>query len=120
MINKLKQLAKTLEGDLFFDKMIKTLYATDASSYREFPLAVAIPKTQQDIAKLIQFASTHQTSLIPRTAGTSLAGQVVGSGIVVDVSGSVITIGSVYGTRCFNITYNVVAVNVFGHGRRKG
>ncbi len=86
MINKLKQLAKTLEGDLFFDKMIKTLYATDASSYREFPLAVAIPKTQQDIAKLIQFASTHQTSLIPRTAGTSLAGQVVGSGIVVDVS----------------------------------
>ena len=63
-----------------------TLYATDASSYREFPLAVAIPKTQQDIAKLIQFASTHQTSLIPRTAGTSLAGQVVGSGIVVDVS----------------------------------
>jgi FAD/FMN-containing dehydrogenase/Fe-S oxidoreductase len=86
MKEQLKQLAKTLEGDLFFDKMIRTLYATDASSYREFPLAVAIPKTKEDISKLIRFASTNQTSLIPRTAGTSLAGQVVGNGIIVDVS----------------------------------
>ena len=86
MKEQLKQLAKTLEGDLFFDKMIRTLYATDASSYRELPLAVAIPKTKEDISKLIRFASTHQTSLIPRTAGTSLAGQVVGNGIIVDVS----------------------------------
>jgi FAD/FMN-containing dehydrogenase/ferredoxin len=86
MKEQLKQLAKTLEGDLFFDKMIRTLYATDASSYRELPLAVAIPKTKEDISKLIRFASTNQTSLIPRTAGTSLAGQVVGNGIIVDVS----------------------------------
>ena len=86
MKEQLKQLAKQLEGDLFFDKMIRTLYATDASSYRELPLAVAIPKTKEDISKLIRFASTHQTSLIPRTAGTSLAGQVVGNGIIVDVS----------------------------------
>ena len=86
MKENLKQLAKQLEGDLFFDKMIRTLYATDASSYRELPLAVAIPKTKQDISKLIAFTSTHQTSLIPRTAGTSLAGQVVGNGIIVDVS----------------------------------
>ncbi len=86
MKDKLKQLAKTLEGDLFYDKMIRTLYATDASSYRELPLAVAIPKTKQDISKLIAFATSHQTSLIPRTAGTSLAGQVVGNGIIVDVS----------------------------------
>jgi FAD/FMN-containing dehydrogenase len=86
MKEQLKQLAKQLEGDLFFDKMIRTLYATDASSYRELPLAVAIPKTKEDSSKLIHFASTHQTSLIPRTAGTSLAGQVVGNGIIVDVS----------------------------------
>jgi FAD/FMN-containing dehydrogenase/Fe-S oxidoreductase len=86
MKEQLKKLAKELEGDLFFDKMIRTLYATDASSYREMPLAVAIPKTKQDISKLIVFAATHSTSLIPRTAGTSLAGQVVGNGIIVDVS----------------------------------
>jgi FAD/FMN-containing dehydrogenase len=86
MQQQLKALSKVLEGDLFFDKMMKTLYATDASSYREMPLAVAIPKTKEDISLLIQFATDHRSSLIPRTAGTSLAGQVVGNGIIVDVS----------------------------------
>ena len=75
-----------MEGELYFDTTIRTLYATDASAYREFPLAVAIPKTYHDIRKLIAFANKENTSLIPRTAGTSLAGQVVGKGIVVDVS----------------------------------
>ena len=50
------------------------------------PQAVAIPKTDEDIKKLIRFAIENNSSLIPRTAGTSLAGQVVGNGIVVDVS----------------------------------
>ena len=86
MTDKLKRLAGNLEGELFFDKTMRTLYATDASAYRELPLAVAIPKTEKDIELLIQFALAENTSLIPRTAGTSLAGQVVGNGIVVDVS----------------------------------
>ncbi len=86
MKQHLQKLASTLQGDLFFDKTMRTLYATDASSYRELPLAVAIPKTKQDLILLIHFALEHNTSLIPRTAGTSLAGQVVGSGIIVDVS----------------------------------
>jgi FAD/FMN-containing dehydrogenase/Fe-S oxidoreductase len=86
MNNSLQQLAKDLEGDLYFDKTMRVLYATDASAYREMPLAVAIPRNVDDIKKLINFAHTHKTSLIPRTAGTSLAGQVVGDGIVVDVS----------------------------------
>lgn len=64
---------------------MRTLYATDASAYREMPMAVAIPKTENDLKLLIQFAGTHRVGLIPRTAGTSLAGQVVGNGIVVDV-----------------------------------
>jgi FAD/FMN-containing dehydrogenase/Fe-S oxidoreductase len=86
MKEKLKQLATQLEGDFFDDITMRTLYATDASAYREMPLAVAIPKTTDDIKKLIAFARQEKTSLIPRTAGTSLAGQVVGSGIIVDVS----------------------------------
>jgi len=86
MTEALKQLGKQLEGDLFFDITMRTLYATDASAYREMPLAVAIPKTTDDIKKLIAFTLQNKTSLIPRTAGTSLAGQVVGNGIVVDVS----------------------------------
>ncbi|UJP63339.1 FAD-binding and (Fe-S)-binding domain-containing protein [Mongoliitalea daihaiensis] len=82
----LQALASSLEGELKFDSLSKTLYATDASVYREIPLAVAFPKSEKDIQLLIAFAKKHQTSLIPRTAGTSLAGQCVGNGIVVDVS----------------------------------
>lgn len=82
----MQALASSLEGELKFDSLSKTLYATDASVYREIPLAVAFPKSEKDIQLLIAFAKKHQTSLIPRTAGTSLAGQCVGNGIVVDVS----------------------------------
>ncbi len=80
------QLRTRLTGDLFTDDTHQILYATDASAYREMPTAVAVPKTVDDLKTLIAFAREHRQSLIPRTAGTSLAGQVVGSGIVVDVS----------------------------------
>src|SRR3954464_5476464 len=82
----LHTLKNTLEGKLYFDKVMRTLYATDASVYREFPLAVAMPATKEDIKKLILYASEHKESIIPRAAGTSLAGQVVGKGIIVDIS----------------------------------
>jgi FAD/FMN-containing dehydrogenase/Fe-S oxidoreductase len=86
MTDQLKQLARELEGDLHLDNTMRILYATDASAYREMPLAVAIPRSIEDIKKLIAFARKHKVGLIPRTAGTSLAGQVVGNGIIVDVS----------------------------------
>lgn len=84
--NQLSSLSQQLEGDLYYDNTMRTLYATDASAYREMPLAVAIPKSVADIKALISFAAVNGISLIPRTAGTSLAGQVVGNGLVVDVS----------------------------------
>lgn len=87
MNNKiLFQLASDIEGDLQVDTLTKALYATDASVYRKTPLGVAFPKSTEDIKKLIRFANEHKIGLIPRTAGTSLAGQCVGDGIVVDVS----------------------------------
>ena len=75
MEDRLRRLASTLEGELHFDRKMRVLYATDASAYRELPLAVAIPKTEEDLKKLILFAREERTSLIPRTAGTSLAGR---------------------------------------------
>src|ERR1700754_1486969 len=86
LYEKLNTLAPALEGELHTDETTRILYATDASAYREMPLAVAVPRSIADLKKLIAFARENQTSLIPRTAGTSLAGQVVGKGIVVDVS----------------------------------
>ncbi|MEL6944722.1 MAG: FAD-binding oxidoreductase, partial [Bacteroidota bacterium] len=85
-VSDLESLAQELEGEFFYDEMIKTLYATDASVYRELPLAVGIPKNESDLEKLIRFSIKYSTALIPRGAGTSLAGQVVGNAIVVDVS----------------------------------
>ncbi len=82
----LSALGLTLQGSLHTDSVMKTLYATDASAYREMPLGVAIPETKEDLEKIIRFADKHSVALIPRTAGTSLAGQVVGNGLVVDVS----------------------------------
>lgn len=82
----LRKLQDVLEGPLHTDELTRALYATDASVYRKLPLAVVFPKTTADITRLIDYANTHKIGLIPRTAGTSLAGQCVGDGIVVDVS----------------------------------
>jgi FAD/FMN-containing dehydrogenase/Fe-S oxidoreductase len=86
MKEKIRELAKVFDGELYDDNKTRILYATDASAFREMPLAVALPRTISDIKKLISFAHRENISLIPRTAGTSLAGQVVGKGIIVDVS----------------------------------
>jgi len=82
----LADLTARLQGDVLTDEVSRRLYATDASAYRELPLAVVVPRSDADLRTLIRFATEQRTSLIPRTAGTSLAGQVVGSGIVVDLS----------------------------------
>jgi FAD/FMN-containing dehydrogenase/Fe-S oxidoreductase len=80
------ELKNSLDGDVFTDQAQKVIYATDASSYREIPQAVTRPKNKGDIRKIIAFARNIDSSVIPRAGGTSLAGQVVGSGIVVDIS----------------------------------
>lgn len=67
------------------DSIHKIAYSTDASAYREVPYGVAYPETVADIQVLIAEAKRLNTHLIPRAAGTSIAGQVVGSGIVVDI-----------------------------------
>ncbi|MBM3421443.1 MAG: FAD-binding oxidoreductase, partial [Bacteroidetes bacterium] len=80
------ELSNSLEGELFSDEVTRVAYSTDASVYREKPLAVAYPSGPGDIKKLIQFCREHKTGLTVRAAGTSLAGQVVGSGIIADIS----------------------------------
>ena len=86
MIIPFETLAAKLKGTLHSDKLTRTLYATDASVYKEMPDAVAYPKDESDIVSIVHFANAYSLPIIPRTAGTSLAGQCVGRGIVVDVS----------------------------------
>jgi FAD/FMN-containing dehydrogenase/Fe-S oxidoreductase len=85
------QLKSSLSGEIYFnnsplDESIKRIYATDASEYQEKPQAVIIPKSVSDIVQTIHFAQANKITIIPRAAGTSLAGQVVGNGIIVDIS----------------------------------
>jgi FAD/FMN-containing dehydrogenase/Fe-S oxidoreductase len=94
-------LKQSLEGDVFTDQVQKVIYATDASSYREIPQAVTRPKNKDDIRKIIGFARQNGTSVIPRAGGTSLAGQVVGSGIVVDISKYLNKIGELNIEECW-------------------
>ena len=84
-IDELRRLAGRLEGELRFDRAMRLLYATDASEYQEQPVAVALPKSEADLRHLLAFAAGRGIGLISRAAGTSLAGQVVGGGIVVDL-----------------------------------
>ena len=86
MKEQLAYFKSIFEGEFYFSKLHQYLYATDASVYRKLPLAVAFPKNSNAIKQLIDFAIKHHTSLVPRAAGTSLAGQCVGNGIIVDVS----------------------------------
>lgn len=83
IFNVLKQ---ELKGAFFTDESMRRIYATDASAYRELPAAVACPRNDEEVALLVRAALEYGFALIPRTAGTSLAGQVVGSGVVVDLS----------------------------------
>jgi len=91
LISFFEKLSTSFNGELFFDNSTiheaqKLVYSTDASVYQEKPLAVAVPKNEEDIKNLIAFANEYHLTLIPRAAGTSLAGQVVGNGIIVDIS----------------------------------
>ncbi|MBO4905639.1 MAG: FAD-binding protein [Bacteroidaceae bacterium] len=71
---------------LYTDSLHKIAYATDASVYREIPFGVAYPETENDVRTLMKLAREKGVDLIPRAGGTSIAGQVVGSGIVADIS----------------------------------
>lgn len=82
----LSNLQKDLKGEVLMDDLSRVLYATDASIYQEMPTAVVTPKTEEDLVKIVDFCQNETIPLIPRAAGTSLAGQVVGQGIICDTS----------------------------------
>lgn len=72
--------------EILTDKLHRIAYATDASAYREMPIGVAYCESEEDLANLINWTKENHTHIIPRAGGTSIAGQVVGSGLVVDIS----------------------------------
>jgi len=80
------RLERLIEGEVRFGRHDRMLYATDASIYQVEPIGVAIPRTRDDLLRIVEFARDHQLALLPRGGGTSLAGQCVNEALVVDAS----------------------------------
>jgi FAD/FMN-containing dehydrogenase/Fe-S oxidoreductase len=74
------------KGELHFDELTRALYSTDASIFQVQPLGVAVPRDEEDVQELVRYAMLHQLPLVPRGAGTGLAGEALGAGLVVDLS----------------------------------
>src|SRR6185312_11912151 len=79
-------LRNTFRGRLAFDGLVRGLYATDASPFQVTPLGVAFPLDAEDLSVLVRYCSEHGIALIPRGAGTGVAGESLGPGLVVDLS----------------------------------
>lgn len=73
-----------IKGEVYSDHLHRTLYATDASMYQILPDIVAVPVDADDLADILQYAKEHKLPILPRGSATSLAGQTVNRGIVID------------------------------------
>ena len=77
---------KNIKGEVLSDDYSLGMYSTDASFYQIRPLAVVLPMDDADVKKIVAVAHSHKLKILPRGGGTSLAGQTVGEGIVIDFS----------------------------------
>ncbi|MDE0630861.1 MAG: FAD-binding protein [Caldilineaceae bacterium] len=80
------ELEQVVEGEVRFDGYSRMLYSTDASQYQIQPLGVVIPRSEDDVQAAVELAARRAVPLLPRGGGSSLAGQCVGPGLVIDMT----------------------------------
>src|SRR2546423_350261 len=90
-----RYLRRHVAGEVRFDDMSRRLYATDASHYQVQPLGVVIPRTPDDLSVTVQIAAELGVPITARGGGTSLSGQSIGPGVVIDCSKYLNRIGEV-------------------------
>jgi FAD/FMN-containing dehydrogenase/Fe-S oxidoreductase len=81
-----QDLERAFDGETGFDAYTRHLFSRDASMYSILPLGVAFPRHADDVAAAVALAGEYGVSVVPRGGGTSLAGQTVGPGLVLDLS----------------------------------
>jgi FAD/FMN-containing dehydrogenase/Fe-S oxidoreductase len=81
-----RRLRAQTEGEVYFDRATRGMYATDASIYQMMPLGVVVPRTPADVEAALAIAREHGVPVTPRGGGTSQCGQTVNHGLIVDVS----------------------------------
>lgn len=79
-------LQKAVRGEVLFDDLTRHLYATDASDFSKMPLGVLLPRDTDDIQAAMEISANHGVPIIPRGGGSSLSGQTVGTGLIMDLS----------------------------------
>jgi FAD/FMN-containing dehydrogenase/Fe-S oxidoreductase len=79
-------LRRSLRGDVHFDAMTRSVFATDSSNYRQIPLGVVFPVDEEDVGQILAICKRHHAPVLGRGAGTSLAGQACNVAVVVDMS----------------------------------
>ena len=79
-------LERHISGEVRFDRVSRALYATDASVYQIEPLGVVVPRSAEDVTRVVEIAARHGVSITARGGGTSQAGQAIGTGIQLDTS----------------------------------
>ena len=80
------ELTTALSGDIRFDAVSKALYSTDASVYQIEPIGVALPRSRDDLRRIVQICARTGCPITMRGGGTSQAGQAIGAGLIVDTS----------------------------------
>src|SRR6185369_2150384 len=80
----LYELHKHFTGDIRTDLASRVLYSTDASIYQIEPTGVVLPRTQEDLIAAVELAAKYKIPVLPRGAGTSLAGQAIGNALILD------------------------------------
>jgi FAD/FMN-containing dehydrogenase/Fe-S oxidoreductase len=81
-----EELQNTVSGEILYDELSLGMYSTDASIYQIKPIAIVLPRNEDDIKSAIKVAFDNGITILPRGAGTSLAGQTVGKSIILDFS----------------------------------
>src|SRR5205823_6937678 len=74
------------KGEILFDDLSRHLYSTDASIFQVKPAGIALPRDEEDVCNLVRYAHENGIALIARGAGTGLAGESLGTGLIVDLS----------------------------------
>ena len=75
-----------IKGDLLFDDLSRAFYSTDASIFEVRPLGVVVPADEEAVQGLVRYAHEHGIPLVPRGAGSGVAGESLGNGLIVDLS----------------------------------
>ncbi len=81
-----RELSSAIEGEVRFDAGSKALYATDGSNYRQVPLGVVLPKTEEDIINTVAICRKYKAPVLSRGGGTSLTGACCNVAVVMDMT----------------------------------